>query len=68
MAGDPCRYLQVKDEHDIPVVPYLCYDALMERFERSQKNLRYAAVGSILMAISIIISLFVGVIDGRKDT
>ena len=60
----------MKDERDIPVVPYLCYDALMERFERSQKNLRYAAIGIILMAISIIISLFVGVIgntDGNRN-
>ena len=53
----------MRDERDIPVVPYLCYDALMERFERSQKNLRYAAIGTILMAISIIISLFVEVIS-----
>ena len=62
----------MKDEHDIAVIPYIAYDALMERFERSQKNLRYAAVGTILMAISIIISLFIGVIgntDGtRKNT
>lgn len=56
----------MKDERDIPVVPYLCYDALMERFERSQKNLRYAAIGTILMAIT----LFVGVIgntDGNRN-
>lgn len=62
----------MKDERDIAVVPYLVYDALMERFERAQKNLRYAAIGTILMAISIIISLFIGVIgntDGtRKNT
>lgn len=62
----------MKDENDIAVIPYIAYDALMERFERSQKNLRYAAVGTILMAISIIISLIVGVIgntDGySKDT
>lgn len=62
----------MKDEREIAVVPYLVYDALMERFERAQKNLRYAAIGTILMAISIIISLFVGVIgntDGtRKNT
>lgn len=60
----------MKDERDIPVVPYLCYDALMERFERSQKNLRYAAIGTILMAISIIISLCIGVIgntDGNRN-
>jgi len=59
----------MKDEKDVAVVPYVVYDALMERFERAQKNLRYAAVGSILMAVSIIISLLVGVIDGnRADT
>lgn len=62
----------MKDEREIAVVPYLVYDALMERFERAQKNLRYAAIGTILMAISIIISLFIGVIgntDGtRKNT
>lgn len=60
----------MKDERDIPVVPYICYDALMERFERSQKNLRYAAIGTILMAISIIISLCIGVIgntDGNRN-
>jgi hypothetical protein len=59
----------MKDDDSIAVVPYVVYDALMERFERSQKNLRYAAVGSILMAVSIIISLLIGVIDGnRADT
>lgn len=60
----------MKDEREIAVVPYLVYDALMERFERAQKNLRYAAVGTILMAVSIIISLFVGVIgntNGNSD-
>jgi len=57
----------MKDEKDIAVIPYVVYDALMERFERSQKNLRYAAIGSILMAISIIISLFVGVVDGNRN-
>lgn len=60
----------MKDEREIAVVPYLVYDALMERFERAQKNLRYAAIGTILMAVSIIISLFVGVIgntNGNSD-
>lgn len=57
----------MKDDKDIAVIPYVVYDALMERFERSQKNLRYAAIGSILMAISIIISLFVGVVDGNRN-
>ena len=58
----------MKDEKDIAVIPYVVYDALMERFERSQKNLRYAAVGTILMAVSIIISLFVGVIGGANGS
>lgn len=56
----------MKDEKDIAVIPYVVYDALMERFERAQKNLRYAAVGTILMAVSIIISLLVGVIGNTN--
>ena len=61
----------MKDEHDIAVIPYVVYDALMERFERTQKNLRYSAIGSILLAVSLILSLFVGmgITDGNsKDT
>ena len=56
----------MKDEKDVAVIPYVVYDALMERFERAQKNLRYAAVGTILMAVSIIISLLVGVIGNTN--
>lgn len=70
MEGNHRAVEQVKDEKDIAVIPYVVYDALMERFERSQKNLRYAAVGTILMAVSIIISLLVGVIgstDGNRN-
>lgn len=55
-----------KAENSVAVIPYVVYDALMERFERSQKNLRYAAIGTIMMAVSIIISLFVGVIGGTN--
>ena len=57
-----------KDENSIAVIPYVVYDALMERFERAQKNLRYAAIGTILMAVSIIISLFVGVIGNTNGS
>lgn len=49
-----------EDEHSIAVIPYLVYDALMERFERTQKNLRYSVVGSILLAVSLILSLVIG--------
>lgn len=57
----------MKDDDSVAVIPYVVYDALMERFERAQKNLRYAAVGSILMAVSIIIALLVGVVDGTRS-
>ena len=47
----------MKDERDIAVIPYVCYDALMERFERTQKNLRLSNVVSIALAIGLILSL-----------
>lgn len=47
----------MKDEHDIPVVPYLCYDALMERFERSQKNLRISMLLEVITLVGLIIAL-----------
>ena len=47
----------MKDEHEIAVIPYLAYDALMERFERSQKNLRLTAIVSIVLAIGLVLSL-----------
>ena len=51
----------MKDEKDIAVVPYVCYDALMERFERSQKNLRYSSLVSLVLAVALGLSLLVGV-------
>lgn len=48
-----------KDENNIAVIPYVVYDALMERFERTQKNLRFACMG--LVAVCVILSLFVGI-------
>lgn len=47
----------MKDERDIAVIPYLAYDALMERFERSQKNLRLSIIISIVLAIGLTLSL-----------
>ena len=48
----------MRDERDIAVVPYVCYDALMERFERTQKNLRLSAIASIVLGIGLILSLW----------
>ena len=50
-----------KDEKDIAVIPYVVYDALMERFERTQKNLRFSLVASSVLAISFVFSVFVGI-------
>ena len=50
----------MRDERDIAVVPYVCYDALMERFERTQKNLRLSMVACLMLAIGFVLSLFVG--------
>lgn len=50
-----------KDENDIAVIPYVVYDALMERFERTQKNLRFATISTVLLAVSLILSLIAGI-------
>lgn len=50
-----------KENPEIAVIPYVVHDALMERFEHTQKNLRFACVGSVLLAVSLILSLFVGI-------
>lgn len=50
-----------KDEHDIAVIPYVVYDALMERFERTQKNLRFSLVASSVLAVSLVFSVLVGI-------
>lgn len=49
------------NDKDIAVVPYVCYDALMERFERSQKNLRYSNIVSLVLSIALGLLLLVGV-------
>ena len=57
MESNHREVAQVKDERDIAVVPYLLYDALMERFEHTQKNLRLSIVISIVLAIGLTLSL-----------
>lgn len=47
----------MKDEKDIAVIPYVCYDALMERLEHTQKSLRISNIGLIALAIGLILSL-----------
>lgn len=47
----------MKDEHEIAVIPYVCYDALMERFEHTQKSLRISTIASIALAVGLILSL-----------
>ena len=47
----------MKEERDIAVIPYLAYDALMERYERSQKNLRLSIIVSAFLAIGLALSL-----------
>lgn len=60
MVGNHRGVAQMNDEREIAVIPYLAYDALMERFERSQKNLRLSMVACLLIAIGFVLSLFVG--------
>jgi len=50
-----------KDENDIAVIPYVVYDALMERYERTQKNLRFSLVASSVLAVSLVFSVIVGI-------
>ena len=57
-----------KDENDIAVIPYVVYDALMERFERTQKILRAALIASSVFATSFVFSLIVeiGLKNGNR--
>lgn len=50
-----------KDENDIAVIPYVVYDALMERYERAHKNLRFSLVASSVLAVSLVFSVIVGI-------
>lgn len=56
------------NDKDIAVIPYIVYDALMERFERTQKNLRSSLIASSALAVSLIFSLFlfIGATNGNS--
>ena len=61
-----------KDDNmkEVAVIPYIVYDALMERFERTQKNLRASLIASSVLAVSFV-SLLVGIgaaHGNRKNT
>lgn len=56
MESDHRKVAQM-NERDIAVIPYLAYDALMERYERSQKNLRLSIIVSAFLAIGLALSL-----------
>lgn len=63
------RVEPTKDEHDIAVIPYVVYDALMERFERMQKDLRSIAVVTAILSTGLVFSIIKGAANaGRKDT
>lgn len=55
----------IKDEHDIAVIPYVVYDALMERFERTQKNLRSVAIVASILATGLVFSVIKGTAHGN---
>lgn len=48
----------MNDEKSIAVIPYLVYDALLERFEKTQKNLRASLIASSVLAVCLVFSLF----------
>lgn len=48
----------MKDDKDIAVIPYVVYDALMERFERAQKNLRISMLLEVITLVGLILALF----------
>lgn len=54
-----------EEKNSIAVIPYLLYDALMERFEKTQKNLRVSLVASSVLAVCFVFSFFVGL--GRAN-
>lgn len=46
-----------KGENDVAVIPYIVYEDVADRFERTQKNLRFVAVLAIILAIALVIAL-----------
>ena len=60
MEGNHRKVAQVKADNEIAVIPYVCYDALMERFEHTQKSLRISNIVSVALAVWIVIMLIIG--------
>lgn len=52
---------KTKDEHDIAVIPYLVYEDVADRFERTQTNLRFVAVVALLQTIGLVFALIAGI-------
>ena len=57
----------MKEEHDVAVIPYIVYDALMERFERTQKNLRSVATVASILAVGLVFSVIKGAGNGNRN-
>lgn len=61
------REKPTRDEHDIAVIPYIVYDALMERFERTQKNMRAVATVAAILAVGLVFSVAKGTANGNRN-
>lgn len=55
------------DEKSVAVIPYIVYDALMERFERMQKNLRAVATVAAILAVGLVMLVIKGTGDGNSN-
>lgn len=56
-------------ENSIAVIPYIVYDALMERFERTQAILRAVATVAAIIAVGLVFLVVKGSVNGnRNDT
>lgn len=56
-------------ENSIAVIPYIVYDALMERFERTQAILRAVATVAAIIAVGLVFLVVKGSGNGnRNDT
>ena len=56
----------VINNHSVAVIPYIVYDALMERFERTQKNLRFVATVAAILAVGLVFSVIKGANNGSS--
>lgn len=56
-----------RNESGIAVVPYILYDALMERFEHMQRNLRSIAIIAAILAVGLVVSVIKGTGNGNRN-